>query len=53
MTLIPASDKTFAKIVPEQQDEQAIRAATNRILGISDSTVNSEPKPVEYASSQR
>jgi hypothetical protein len=41
MTLKPASEKTFAEIVPDDEDQQVIYNEVSRILGASPVAENS------------
>lgn len=54
MTLTPASEKTFAQIVPDERDQEAICNEVNRILGIPPSTENNpQATPVAYTTSNK
>lgn len=54
MTLKPASEKTFAQIILDKQDQEAICNEVSRILGISLSTENNpEATPVAYTSANK
>lgn len=54
MTLKPASEKTFAQIVPDQQDQEAISNEVSRILGISLSTENNpEATSIAFTSANK
>jgi hypothetical protein len=54
VTLRPASTKTFAQIVPDQHDQEAISNEVSRIRGISLFTENHpEATQVTYASTNQ
>ena len=48
MTLKPASEKTFAEIVPDDEDQQVIYNEVSRILGAS--PVENSPEATVVAS---